>query len=159
MCDANLNCVAWLHELFGSTRSNAVPGGTGKAPVTDSCGTAGGVLPGMPQGSAGASYAPTPNAKIGDLGSKLPPLPTGVEWSRGSDVEVAWNFKAWHGGWSPLPPRPILFLVWSRWNVNQQTSWASPHVEQQQPVAHLHSWSRKLLSRHTPCGKRVPCAC
>jgi hypothetical protein len=52
----------------------------------------------MGEGSAGASYAPTVNAKVGDLGSKLPPLPTGVKWTAGSDVEVSWNFKAWHGG-------------------------------------------------------------
>lgn len=68
------------------------------APVTDSCGTAGGVLPGQGEGSAGASYTPTVNAKVGDLGSKLPPLPTGTKWAAGSDVEVAWNHKAWHGG-------------------------------------------------------------
>lgn len=69
------------------------------APVTDSCGTAGGVLPGSGPGTAGATYVETKNAKIGDLGSKvLPPLPTGVKWAAGSNVEVAWTQKAWHGG-------------------------------------------------------------
>lgn len=68
------------------------------APLTDSCGTAGGVLPGQGQGTAGADYVQTPNAKVGDLGSNLPPLPTGTTWEAGSDVEVAWNLKAWHGG-------------------------------------------------------------
>ena len=50
----------------------------GVAPVIDSCGTAGGRLPGQGQGSAGASYVETINAKVGDSGSKLPPLPTGT---------------------------------------------------------------------------------
>lgn len=70
----------------------------GIAPVIDSCGTAGGRLKGQGQGSAGASYIPTPNAKVGDAGSKLPPLPTGTLWTVGSDAEVAWALKAWHGG-------------------------------------------------------------
>ena len=65
-------------------------------------GTAGGVLPGAPAGAAGADYTDTVNAKTGDLGSKLPPLPTGQDsqatWVRGAAVEVAWNQKAWHGG-------------------------------------------------------------
>ena len=50
----------------------------GISPVTDSCGTAGGVLPGQPQGTAGADYTNTKNAKVGDLGSQLPPLETGI---------------------------------------------------------------------------------
>ena len=70
----------------------------GIAPVIDSCGTAGGRLPGQGQGGAGASYTPTVNANVGDAGSKLPPLPTGKTWQAGSDVEVAWALKAWHGG-------------------------------------------------------------
>jgi len=70
----------------------------GMAPVTDACGTAGGVLPGQGQGTAGADYTETKNGKVGDLGSELPPLPTGTVWSAGSAVEVAWNQKAWHGG-------------------------------------------------------------
>eukprot|EP01046_Picozoa_sp_COSAG06_P028188 COSAG06_NODE_2527_length_6720_cov_2.669687_3_plen_84_part_00 len=56
------------------------------------------MLPGQGQGSAGASYTDTENAKHGDLGSKLPPLDTGVVWKAGAGVEVAWNLKAWHGG-------------------------------------------------------------
>merc|ERR1712232_236203 len=50
------------------------------------------------QGSAGASYTPTKNAKVGDFGSKLPPLTTGAVWKAGADIEVAWALKAWHGG-------------------------------------------------------------
>jgi len=70
----------------------------GIAPVIDSCGTAGGRHPGQGQGSAGASYITTKNAKVGDAGNKLPPLETGTEWKVGTDVEVAWALKAWHGG-------------------------------------------------------------
>lgn len=86
------------------------------------CGTAGGMLPGQPQGGAGASYTDTVLVKHGDLGSKLPPLDTGVVWKAGAGVEVACqhahnrhqqltesqgsdrllalsgNLKAWHGG-------------------------------------------------------------
>jgi hypothetical protein len=71
----------------------------GIAPVIDSCGTAGGRLPGQAQGGAGASYTPTVNAKVGDSGSSLPPMDTGTTWTVGSDVEVAWALKAWHGGY------------------------------------------------------------
>mmetsp|Transcript_20430 Transcript_20430/g.53178 ORF Transcript_20430/g.53178 Transcript_20430/m.53178 type:complete len:419 (-) Transcript_20430:197-1453(-) len=71
----------------------------GKAPVTDSCGTAGGVLPGQSAGTAGATYVKTVHATVGDLGSKvLRAMPTGVTWTAGTDVEVAWTQKAWHGG-------------------------------------------------------------
>ena len=67
--------------------------------VTDACGTAGGVLPGQPAGIAGADYFDTINAKTGDLGSKvLKPRPSGTVWKAGTDVEVAWVQKAWHGG-------------------------------------------------------------
>jgi hypothetical protein len=70
----------------------------GISPVTDGCGTAGGVLPGQGQGGAGASYTDTKFVTHGDLGSKLPPLDTGVVWKAGESVEVSWNLKAWHGG-------------------------------------------------------------
>lgn len=70
----------------------------GLSPITDSCGTAGGVLPGMGNGSAGANYITTVNAKVGDRGSDLPPMEVDAVWDAGSDVEVAWALKAWHGG-------------------------------------------------------------
>ena len=74
----------------------------GIAPVAGPCGTAGGVLPGQPNGAAGASYITTVNNKVGDLGSKLAPLPESFDekttWKAGTDVEVAWALKAWHGG-------------------------------------------------------------
>lgn len=71
----------------------------GSAPVIDSCGTAGGRLPGQGPGTAGADYRPTIHAKRGDLGSKvLKPAPSGTVWTTGQHVEVAWTVKAFHGG-------------------------------------------------------------
>ena len=53
----------------------------GKAPVFDSCGMAGGNS--FEVFNAGA-YNATPNAKQGDLGSKvLKPRPSGTVWKRG----------------------------------------------------------------------------
>mmetsp|Transcript_25476 Transcript_25476/g.76811 ORF Transcript_25476/g.76811 Transcript_25476/m.76811 type:complete len:367 (+) Transcript_25476:40-1140(+) len=68
----------------------------GNAPVFDSCGMAGG----GPQHQSGeAKYTSTSYAKQGDLGSKvLPPAPTGVTWTRGSNVTVKWSIRANHGG-------------------------------------------------------------
>ena len=41
------------------------------------------------------SYYDTPNAKQGDLGSKvLPPNPTGVVWKAGETVEAKWSVRA-----------------------------------------------------------------
>lgn len=71
----------------------------GYAPVIDSCGTAGGRLPGQGNGGFGAAYVNTTHAKVGDLGSKtLKPRPTGVEWAAGKEYEVAWTIQANHGG-------------------------------------------------------------
>ena len=70
----------------------------GISPVIDPCGVAGGRLAGQGPGSAGAIYTPTVHAKIADLGTKLPPRPSGTVWTAGTDVEVAWTQKAWHGG-------------------------------------------------------------
>jgi len=70
----------------------------GSAPVIDSCGVAGGRLPGQGSGSAGADYRNTSNAKLGDKGSKLPPRPSGTVWKAGTSVEVSWTVKAYHGG-------------------------------------------------------------
>mmetsp|Transcript_31562 Transcript_31562/g.87000 ORF Transcript_31562/g.87000 Transcript_31562/m.87000 type:complete len:412 (+) Transcript_31562:58-1293(+) len=71
----------------------------GFAPVIDSCGSAGGRLPGQGNGSFGAVYVNSTHAKVGDLGSQtLKPRPTGVEWAAGSEYEVAWTLQANHGG-------------------------------------------------------------
>ena len=71
----------------------------GYAPVIDSCGSAGGRLPGQGNGGFGASFQNTTNAKVGDLGSKtLPVRDTGVVWKTGVEYEVAWTIQANHGG-------------------------------------------------------------
>lgn len=70
----------------------------GAAPVIDSCGVAGGVHKGEGPASAGGDYHNTSNAKLGDIGSQLPPLKTNTVWTAGEVVEVAWTHKAWHGG-------------------------------------------------------------
>mmetsp|Transcript_19480 Transcript_19480/g.58033 ORF Transcript_19480/g.58033 Transcript_19480/m.58033 type:complete len:397 (+) Transcript_19480:2-1192(+) len=70
----------------------------GSAPVIDACGTAGGRIPGQGDGGFGAQYTNTTHAKVGDLGSKLPHMPSGVEWKAGAVVEVAWTLQANHGG-------------------------------------------------------------
>ena len=70
----------------------------GTSPVIDSCGAAGGRLKGQGPGGAGATYFKTPHAKLADLGSKLPKMPTGTVWTAGDAVEVSWTVKAFHGG-------------------------------------------------------------
>lgn len=71
----------------------------GYAPVIDSCGSAGGRLPGQGNGGFGAQYQDTTHAKVGDQGSKtLAPRPTGVVWTQGSLATVAWTIQANHGG-------------------------------------------------------------
>jgi hypothetical protein len=62
--------------------------------VIDSCGSAGGRLPGQGNGGFGAQYVNTTNAKVGDLGSQtLKPRPTGVKWTVGVEYEVAWTIR------------------------------------------------------------------
>ena len=75
----------------------------GSVPVLDACGVAGGRLPGQGDGTAGADYVNTTNAKLADKGSTLKPAPSGTVWTSGTDVEVSWTQKAWHGG-APLCP-------------------------------------------------------
>jgi len=70
----------------------------GTAPVLDSCGAAGGRLPGQGIGHAGASYQNSSLAKLGELGSRLPPMPSQATWQAGSNVEVGWTLRAQHGG-------------------------------------------------------------
>eukprot|EP00041_Stephanoeca_diplocostata_P025537 m.670883 g.670883 ORF g.670883 m.670883 type:complete len:425 (-) comp22767_c0_seq24:1317-2591(-) len=103
ICDPRLRTLN-THAECGSPADfwyNAPWRYPGITPVIDSCGAAGGRLPGQgpaPGGGAGATYVNTSNAKLSDVGSKLPPLMSGTVWSVGSAVEVAWTQKAWHGG-------------------------------------------------------------
>merc|ERR1711920_423377 len=67
----------------------------GSAPVWDPCGRAGG----GPHSTGGEGvYTTTKYAKLGDLGSKLPKMPTGAVWKAGSIVEAKWSLRANHGG-------------------------------------------------------------
>lgn len=74
----------------------------GNAPVYDPCGMAGGnpVEGGLgpKETGSGAEYTNTTFAKQGDLGSRLPPLPTGVVWTAGWLAEASWYLRANHGG-------------------------------------------------------------
>jgi hypothetical protein len=70
----------------------------GAAPMIDPCGSAGGRLPGMPTGGAGAQYRNTSLAKTGDLGTKLPPMPAQAVWRAGVAYEAGWTVAANHGG-------------------------------------------------------------
>ena len=70
----------------------------GASPMIDSCGVAGGVYQWQPAAGAGGDYQQTVNVRRGDMGSKLPPMPTGTSWAAGAEVSVAWTLKAWHGG-------------------------------------------------------------
>jgi len=67
----------------------------GSAPVYDACGRASG----GPHTTPGhGEFTNTSYAKIGDLGSKLPKMPSGANWKRGSIVETMWSIRANHGG-------------------------------------------------------------
>lgn len=71
----------------------------GSAPVIDSCGSAGGRLPGQGIGNAGRGMINTSLTKLADAGSRtLKPFHTGTVWTAGSAVEVGWMQEAWHGG-------------------------------------------------------------
>ena len=77
--------------------------------IADSCGSAGGRLPGEGNGDNGRGYMNTTFAKLADLGSKtLKPFDSGTIWTVGEAVEVAWTQEAWHGGGNPPCP-PSLF--------------------------------------------------
>lgn len=70
----------------------------GSAPVIDSCGIAGGRLPGQGIGGAGAQFENSSVAKLGDAGSKLPAGPSQAAWRAGQAYEVGWTVTAHHGG-------------------------------------------------------------
>eukprot|EP01048_Picozoa_sp_COSAG05_P009620 COSAG05_NODE_800_length_7226_cov_4.300126_10_plen_66_part_00 len=60
----------------------------GVAPVIDSCGSAGGRLPGMGEGTALAVFTNSTLAFEGQKGSTLPPMPSQATWKRGMTAEV-----------------------------------------------------------------------
>lgn len=69
----------------------------GYAPVVDACGQAGGKFKSQKIGGD-SIYTDTTLAKMGDMGSKLPPSVNKTEWVAGSYVEVAWGPLYNHGG-------------------------------------------------------------
>ena len=69
----------------------------GYAPVVDPCGQAGGKL--KHQNIGGDSiFTDNQFAKMGDLGSKLPPSKNKTKWTAGEYVEVGWGPLYNHGG-------------------------------------------------------------
>lgn len=70
----------------------------GTAPVINSCGSAGGRLPGQGPGGAGANYQNNSIAYLGMPGTELPQMPPQATWKAGSTVEVGWAIEAHHGG-------------------------------------------------------------
>jgi len=69
----------------------------GSAPTLDACGLAGGTPWGDNVPEWG-EYVNTTNARHGDPGSQLPPLPTSTIWRSGGSAEVTWQITANHGG-------------------------------------------------------------
>jgi len=110
MCDSPSTNATMCDPLLRTANSQAKCGSPediyyyspwrapGSAPVIDPCGVAGGRLPGEGMGQAGASFQNSSVAKMGDMGSKLPPLHSGAVWEAGSNVEVGWTVMANHGG-------------------------------------------------------------
>ena len=70
----------------------------GYAPVIDSCGSAGGRLPGQGLGGFGAQYVNTSHAAVGDLGSQTLRAAPGAVWMAGGEATVAWAHGVNHGG-------------------------------------------------------------
>ena len=67
----------------------------GSAPVYDPCGRASG----GPHATPGhGEFTNTTYARIGDMGSRLPKLPSGAVWKAGDVVETVWSLRANHGG-------------------------------------------------------------
>lgn len=69
----------------------------GSAPVADACGLAGGT-PWPYNAPEAGDYVNTTFAHHGMNGTSLPPMHTGVVWSRGGQGEVTWAIRNNHGG-------------------------------------------------------------
>jgi len=96
-------------DLLWTMNIHAVPGAVndsyrynpwrapGSAPVVDACGQAGGKYKETPVGGDSV-YTDTIYAKMGDMGSQLPPTLNNPNWTIGSSVRVAWGMRYNHGG-------------------------------------------------------------
>ena len=111
----------------------------GNAPVLDSCGMAGGGPKNMP---GQAKYTTTVFAKTGDLGSSLPPLPTGIVWRAGTVVTAKWSIRANHGGGCACSPMLIPPIQW--------------HPNQWHPIQPLPSRPIPTPSPPHPIPSQVP---
>ena len=71
----------------------------GSAPVVDPCGQAGGKYKQTPVGGDSV-FTTTILSTMGDMGSKLKPVPTQLQanWTAGSAVDVSWGMRCNHGG-------------------------------------------------------------
>lgn len=88
----NRDAVAFTEEDWTRFNPWRAPG---NAPVYDPCGRASG----GPHLTGGEGvYTTTKYAKVGDMGSNLPKLDSGVTWKAGSVVETKWSIRANHGG-------------------------------------------------------------
>jgi len=88
----NRDAVAFSDEDWTRWNPWRAPG---NAPVYDPCGRASG----GPKVTGGEGvYTTTKYAKVGDMGSQLPKLDSGVVWKAGSTVETKWSIRANHGG-------------------------------------------------------------
>merc|ERR1719387_3342407 len=93
ICDSSLRTVNTQAEC-GSPEdiySQSPWRAPGTAPVIDACGSAGGRLPGMGEGTALAIFTNTSLAFEGEAGSKLPQMEPQAVWQAGSIVEVGWS--------------------------------------------------------------------
>ena len=70
----------------------------GNAPVIDACGSAGGRFAGQGEGGAGAVFQNSSVASQGDVGSRLPPMPSQATVRAGGLLETGWTVMANHGG-------------------------------------------------------------
>merc|ERR1712000_665091 len=49
-------------------------------------------------GGGHGEFTNTKFAQVGDMGSKLPKMPSGAVWKAGSTVQTMWSIRANHGG-------------------------------------------------------------
>ena len=91
---ASLLCAA----LQKVSPALALRGSPGNAPVIDACGSAGGRFAGQGEGGAGAVFQNSSVASQGDVGSRLPPMPSQATVRAGGLLETGWTVMANHGG-------------------------------------------------------------
>lgn len=115
VCDLVQRCWSRATPLKESAKRDV---GTGSVDRYDACGMAGGSPQWVP---TGLSFRNTSHATQGDRGTQvLPRTPTGVVWSRGTEVEATWSLRANHGGGA-------LILLPSLNMCDLSTGWVESH--------------------------------